>query len=38
MELNERLHRNLADKDLTICTLVCSLREANIEVDYKVAS
>lgn len=32
MELNERLHRNLADKDNTICALVRSLREASIEV------
>ena len=32
MELNERLHRNVADKDLTICALVRSLKEASIEV------
>lgn len=32
VELNERLHRNLADKDSTICALVASLREASIEV------
>ena len=36
MELNERLHRNLADKDNTICALVRSLREASIEVSMCV--
>lgn len=33
MELNERLHRNLADKDVTISSLVHLLRTAGIEVD-----
>lgn len=32
MELNDRLHRNLADKDGTICLLVHQLRDASIEV------
>lgn len=32
MELNDRLHRNLADKDGTICQLVHQLRDASIEV------
>ena len=32
MELNGRLHRSLADKDVTICSLVRLLREAGIEV------
>lgn len=33
MELNERLHRSLVDKDSTISALVRSLREASIEVQ-----
>ena len=33
MELNDRLHRNLADKDGTICLLVHQLRDASIEVE-----
>lgn len=32
MELNERLHRTVADKDVAICALVRSLKEASIEV------
>ena len=34
MELNERLHRDLADKDSTIATLVRSLKESSLEVSH----
>jgi hypothetical protein len=37
MELNERLHRNLADKDVMVSSLVHLLREAGIEV-FKMES
>ncbi len=37
MELNERLHRTVADKDGTICALVRSLKEACIEVEFSDA-
>lgn len=35
MELNDRLHRNLVEKDCTISTLVQSLRSANMEVPVQ---
>lgn len=34
MELNERLHRKVANKDNVICKLVGCIREAGLEVGW----